>query len=96
MAYVTKRKSALPDAKQDSEVGRFNTPWSTYGGVGQLQYGSIWYRLAATHGSGPVCVGHACERLSSFRKFFFDHVTKQMVWGHSGGMGHTGTYFCFP
>ena len=28
-----------------------------------------------------------------FGKKFFDHVTKPMVWGHNGYMGHTGTYF---
>ena len=33
------------------------------------------------------------ENGCSFREIFFDHVTKPMVWGHSGGMGHTGTYF---
>ena len=31
-----------------------------------------------------------------FEKTFFDHVTKPMVCGHNGYMGHTGTYFCFP
>ena len=46
------RKSALPDAKRDPEMGQLNSPWPTYGGVGQLHCGSIWYRLAATHRSG--------------------------------------------
>jgi len=31
MAYVTKRKIALLDAKQDPKMGQLNSPWSTYG-----------------------------------------------------------------
>ena len=53
MAYVTERQSALPDAKPDPEMG-FGLPMVDLWGVGQLRYGSIWYRLEATHGSGPV------------------------------------------
>ena len=53
-------------------------------GVGQLHYGSIWYRLAATHGRGQLAMP---ANGSSFRSNFFDHVTKLMVWGHNGDMG---------
>ena len=53
MAYVTKRKSALPDAKRDPEIGQLDSHRRLMG-VSRLHYGSIWYRLAATHGSGPV------------------------------------------
>ena len=45
MAYVTKRKSALPDAKRDPEMGQLNSPWPTY--VGSANYttglsGTVW------------------------------------------------------
>ena len=83
MAYVTKRKSALPDAKREPEVGQLNSPWSTYGGSANYTMGL----------SGTVWPLHMGAGFS--QKNFFDHVTKPMVWGHSVGMGHTGTYFCF-
>ena len=92
MAYVTKHKSALPDAKRDPEVGHLNSPWSTYGGSANYTMGlsgTVW----------PLHMGaglYALAMPASFRKFCFDHMTKPMVWGHSGGMGHTETYFCFP
>ena len=89
MAYVTKRKSALPDAKRDPEMGQLNSPWPTYGGSANYTMGlsgTVW----------PLHMGAGMPENGSFRENFFDHVTKPMVWGHSGGMGHTGTYFYFP
>ena len=51
MAYVTERQSALTDAKPEPEIN-VELPMADLWGVGQLPYGSIWYRLAATHGNG--------------------------------------------
>ena len=90
VAYVTKRKSALPDAKRDPEVGQLNSPWPTYGG----RPTTLWVYLVPF---GRYTWERACLKTAKFFSLiFFDHVTKPMVWGHSGGMGHTGTYFCFP
>ena len=45
MAYVTKRKIALPEAKRDPEMGQLNSPWPTYGGSANYTIGlsgTVW------------------------------------------------------
>ena len=45
VAYVTKRKIALPDAKRDPEMGQLNSPWPTYGGSANYTMGlsdTVW------------------------------------------------------
>ena len=58
-------------------------------GVGQLHYGSsIWYRFGR-YTWERACMCWPCLRTAVlFAKTFFDHVTKPMVWGHNGYMGH--------
>ena len=92
MAYVTKPKIALPDTKRDPER---ELPWSTYGG----RPTTLWVYLVpfGRYTWERACMRWLCLRTAIFfLQIFFDHVTKPIVWGHSGGMGHTGTYFCFP
>jgi len=96
VAYVTKRKSALPDAKRDPEMGQLNSPWPTYGGSANYTIGLSGTVWPLHMGAGLYALAIPANGYLLFAKFFFDHVTKPMVWGHSGGMGHTGTYFCFP
>ena len=62
MAYVTKRKIALPDAKRDPEMGQLNSPWPTYGGSANYTVGLYGTDWPLHMGAGHVCLGHACER----------------------------------
>ena len=42
---MTKRKSALPDAKRDPEMGQSDSPWPTYGGSANYTMGpsgTVW------------------------------------------------------
>jgi len=57
MAYVTERKSALPDAKPEPEVGQLVSPWSTDGGSPIVTYGltvTVW-SLQAINPTG-LCI----------------------------------------
>ena len=96
MTYVTKCKSALPDAKRDPEMGQLNNPWPTYGGSANYTIGLSGTVWPLHMGAGLNALAMPVNGYLLFAKFFFDHVTKPMVWGHNGGMGMGHTYFCFP
>ena len=63
-------------------------------GVGQLHYLVPFGRC--TWGAGLYALAMRANGNVLFAEFFFDHVTKPMVWGHNLPMDHTGAYFCFP
>ena len=76
MAYMTKRKIALPGAKRDPEMGQLNSPWPTYGGsanytmglsstVWPLHMGADLYALAMRANSIPYPMAYATERQSA-------------------------------
>ena len=86
VTYMTKRKSALTDAKRDPKMGQYDSPWLIYGR--SVNYtmgltGTVWpvHMGACLHG-----LGHAGKRL--FGGNIFGHLTKPMVRGHSPPMGH--------
>ena len=58
-------------------------------------WGSANYTMGLSGTVWPLHMGAGLYELAmpANTKFFFDHVTKPMVWGHSGDMGHTGTFF---
>ena len=95
VAYVTKRKSALPDAQRDQEMDQLDSPWPTYWGLANYTmdlFGTVWpLRMRAVL---PIWLGLACERLFYGGNFFY-HVTKPMMRQRSPPMGHTRPYFCF-
>ena len=83
MANVTKRKSAVPDAKRHPEMGHLDSPWPTYGGSANYTMGlsgTVWPLYTWERG----CMRWPCLRTALlFAKIFLDHVTKPRVWGHS-------------
>ena len=71
MAYVTKRKIALSNAKRDPEMGQLNSPWPTYGVSANYNImglsGAVW---PLHMGAGLYALAMPANG-SSFRGIFF-------------------------